>query len=87
MTVTPYEAAQRLGVHETQVTTVQERAEDHVVTLRDGSRMLISATVARPYVADIDDVTDSEDEVERDEVKPEVPKKAVAKKATGAKAA
>ena len=79
--MTPFEAAQRLCVHETAVRTVEERADDCVVALRDGSKMLVSETVARPYVAEIDD----EPDVEQDEVKTEAPKKAAPAKRTGAK--
>jgi len=53
--VTPVDAARRLGVHETAVRTVVERENDAVATLRDGTRWLISDTVSRPYVAEVDD--------------------------------
>lgn len=53
--MTPYEAAQRLGVHETAVRTVEQRASDCVVTLRDDRKILVTETVARPYVPEVDD--------------------------------
>jgi len=72
--VTPVEAARRLGVHETAVRTVDERESDCVVTLRDGTRMLVSDTVARPYVPEVDDLSDDEpdDGAEPDETKPKM---------------
>ena len=77
--MTPVEAARRLGVHETAVRTVEERENDCVVTLRDDTRMLISDTVARPYVPEVDDVT--EDEPDDDAEPEDKPAKPVAKKA------
>lgn len=53
--MTKYVAAQRLGVAEHHITAIDEHPEGHVVTLRDGQRMLISATVARAYVPEVDD--------------------------------
>lgn len=75
--MTPVEAARRLGVHETAVRTVEDRENDSVVTLRDGSRWLISETVSRPYVAEVDDVAADEpdDGAELDAAEPEKPAK------------
>ena len=72
--MTPVEAARRLGVHETAVRTVEDRENDSVVTLRDGSRWLISETVSRPYVPEVDDVTADkhDDGAELDEPKPKM---------------
>jgi hypothetical protein len=56
------EAARRLGVHETAVRTVEDRDNESVATLRDGTRMLVSDTVARPYVPEIDDIAEDADE-------------------------
>lgn len=73
--MTPVEAARRLGVHETAVRTVEDRENDSVVTLRDESRWLISETVSRPYVAEIDDVItadEPDDNAELDEPKPKM---------------
>ena len=72
--MTPVDAARRLGVHETAVRTVVERQNDCVATLRDESRWLISDTVARPYVAEVDDVGEDEpdDDGELDEPKPKM---------------
>lgn len=60
--MTPVEAARRLGVHETAVRTVEDRDNDSVATLRDGTRMLVSDTVARPYVPEIDDIAEDADQ-------------------------
>lgn len=49
------DAAARLGVHETQVAEVVEHPAGHVVSLRSGMRMLITETVARVYLPDVDD--------------------------------
>lgn len=76
--MTPVQAAHRLGVHETAVRTVEDRESDSVVTLRDGTRMLVSATAARAYVSEVDDVRDDEpdDGAELDEpTKPKAPVK------------
>lgn len=72
------EAARRLGVHETQVRSVQVHPAGFVVSLRSGPQMLISETVARVYVPEVDDAP----EVTPEPVAAEKPKKAVAKKAT-----
>ncbi len=72
--MTPVEAAHRLGVHETAVRTVEERENDAVVTLRDGTRMLVSDTVARAYVPEVDDEVEP-DGAELDEPKPKAPAK------------
>lgn len=85
--MTPVEAAHRLGVHETAVRTVEDRESDCVVTLRDGTRMLISGTVARAYVPVVDDapakparaVEEPDDGAEKDEAPKSVAKKAVTK--------
>lgn len=53
--MTPVEAAARLGVHESQVTGVREHPLGHVVSLRKGHDMLVTATVARAYLPDVDD--------------------------------
>lgn len=53
--MTNAEAAARLGVAEHQVQAVEERDDDHVVTLADGGRWLVSETVARVYVPEVDD--------------------------------
>jgi hypothetical protein len=77
--VTPVEAAHRLGVHETAVRTVEDRENDSVVTLRAGSKMLVSETVARAYVPEVDDVPTEADITDPDDApkKPaEAPKKA-----------
>lgn len=82
--MTPFEAAQRLGVHETAVRTVEERENDCVATLRDGRRMLVSETVARAYVPEVDDVTEPEDEPDAaEESAPEKPKRTPAKTVKG----
>ncbi len=54
------EAARRLGVAAHQVREIEEREvdgrdSDHVVTLADGGRWLVSPTVARVYVPEVDD--------------------------------
>lgn len=49
------EAARRLGLPEFHIAAIDEHPAGHVVTLRDGRRMLISATVARVYVPEVDD--------------------------------
>lgn len=77
--MTLVEAARRLGVHETAVRTVEDRENDAVVTLRDGSRWLVSETVSRPYVAEVDDVPElveePDDGAEPDAAEPEKPAK------------
>lgn len=72
--MTPVQAAHLLGVHETAVRTVEDRESDSVVTLRDGTRMLVSATTARAYVSEVDDVCEdeSDDGAELDEPKPKM---------------
>ncbi len=72
--MTPVEAAHRLGVHETAVRTVEDRENDSVVTLRDESRWLVSETVSRPYVAEVDDAATDEPDggAELDEPKPKM---------------
>lgn len=82
--MTPVEAAHRLGVHETAVRTVEDRENDSVVTLRDGTQMLVSDTVARPYIPDVDDIDEPDDSAEKDETPKPVKKAATAK---GSKAA
>ncbi len=80
--MTPVEAAHRLGVHETAVRTVYERESDRVVTLRDGTQMLVSDTVARAYVPEVDDIAEEPDIAELDEpAKPKAPVKRAAGKA------
>lgn len=74
--MTPVEAAHRLGVHETAVRTVEDRENDTVVTLRDESRWLISETVSRPYVAEVDDVTADEPDDGAEVEEPTKPKMA-----------
>lgn len=83
--MTPFEAAQRLGVHETAVRTVEVRENDCVATLRDGRKMLVSETVARPYVPEVDDEPDGEpDEAEETEPStPDKPKRTPAKTVKG----
>jgi hypothetical protein len=49
------QAAHRLGVHETQIRTLEEHPAGHLATLRDGVVMLVSETTARVYVPEIDD--------------------------------
>lgn len=66
------ELAARLGVHETHITSVETHPAGLLVSLLNGSVMLVSETVARPYVPEVDDVP-----VEK-------PKKNAAKKASGA---
>jgi hypothetical protein len=75
------EAARRLGVHETAVRTVEDREDCSVVTLRDGTLMLVSDTVARPYVAEVDDAKPDD---EHDDAKEEAPKPAARKAAAKA---
>lgn len=58
--MTRVEAAARLGVHETMVTAVDEHPAGHLVTLRSGAVMLVSPTVSRAYVPEVDDVSGTE---------------------------
>lgn len=53
------EAAQRLGVADYEVTDVREHPAGHLVDLRNGTTMLVSATVARLYIPDIDDAAEA----------------------------
>lgn len=82
--MTPLEAAQRLGVHETAVRTVEERTADCVVELRDGRRMLVTETVVRPFVPVVDDAAEEPDEAEEPgEPAPEKPKRTAVKRTQG----
>lgn len=67
MTMTPAEAARRLSEPANQVATVTEHPAGHIATLRDGRRMLITSTVARPYVPAVDDVDAAPDSDPTDE--------------------
>ena len=49
------EAAHRLGVHETQVRSVEECPAGHRVLLRSGVLMLVSETTARVFVPEVDE--------------------------------
>lgn len=51
-----HEAALRLGVPAHHVADVREHEAGTVVTVRGGQQMLVTETVARPYVAEVDDV-------------------------------
>lgn len=53
--MTPAEAAQRIGVPAHLVTDLREHPGGHVATVH-GREWLVSDTVARPYVPDVDDV-------------------------------
>ena len=82
--MTPFEVAQRLGVHETAVRTVEARESDCVVELRDGRRMLVTETVARPYVPEVDDEPEGEpDEAEEAEPSASEKPKRPAKRTAG----
>lgn len=61
------EAARRLGVPAHQVTDVQPHPAGHIATVR-GALMLVSETVARAYVPEVDDV--------QAEAEPQVPAQA-----------
>lgn len=50
------QAAHRLGVHETQIRTLEEHPAGHLVTLRSGVVMLVSETTARVYLPEVDDL-------------------------------
>lgn len=49
-------AARRLHVPDHEVVSVAEHPAGHIVTLADGYQHLVSPTVARPYIPDVDDV-------------------------------
>lgn len=70
------EAAARLGVHETMVTGIAAHAAGDLVSLRDGSVMLVTDQVARVYVPEVDDAPEPKAEKKAT--------KAAAKKAAGA---
>lgn len=62
MTMSREDAAQRLGMSLREVTAVREHSAGHIATLNGGRpEMLISETVVRAYVPDVDDAPDPED--------------------------
>lgn len=54
--MTVEEAARRLDVPAHQVVRVREHPAGHLVDLRGKPTMLVTATVARAYVPEVDDV-------------------------------
>lgn len=49
------QAAARLGVHETMVTSVMSHPAGHLVSLRSGPVWLVTDQVSRVYVPEVDD--------------------------------
>lgn len=75
------EAAARLGVHESQVRSVEECEAGHKVLLRSGVLMLVSETTARVFVPEVDEPGDiaAENKADREalikHLTPQEPKK------------
>lgn len=53
--MTPDEAAQRTGLTVRDIAEVTEHALGHVVATRDGGELLVTDTVVRRYVPEVDD--------------------------------
>ncbi|OHV46610.1 hypothetical protein BBK14_01820 [Parafrankia soli] len=53
--MTPDEAAQRTGLAPRDITGVAEHPLGHVVTTRDSGPLLVTDTVVRRYVPEVDD--------------------------------
>lgn len=53
--MTPAEAAQRTGLTVSDIAAVREHPGGHVVELRNGGPLLVSSTVVRAYVPEVDD--------------------------------
>lgn len=53
--MTPDEAAGRLGLPVHEVTDVREHPAGHVVTVVGGGELLVTATVVRRYLPEVDD--------------------------------
>lgn len=52
--MTPEQAAERLGTAAHHVADITEHGDGHIVTLASGAEWLVTDTVTRPYVADVD---------------------------------
>lgn len=58
--MTPEEAARRMGAPIHAIAAMREHPAGCVVTTRAGAELLVSDTVVRPYVPEVDDVDDVE---------------------------
>lgn len=74
--------AARLTVRYADIRLVREHPAGHLVDLRSGLTMLVTATVARRYVPEVDDAKPEPEPVAEVEV-PEAPVKAAPKLRTG----
>lgn len=69
--MTRLEAAQRLNLPEHHIASITKASAGHLVELRTGRVMLVSDTVARAYVPEVDD---AQSDVEPPTVEPVVEK-------------
>lgn len=68
--MTPDQAAARCGVAPREVTAAREHPAGHLADLRNGRVWLVTDTVARPYVPEVDDERPDEQPHERPDEQP-----------------